>query len=188
MAEDFREENKDVEDGKEGAEKFNAGHSKSGSKKELMSRLEESEKKTSENYDKYLRAIADFENYKKRAAREHQDFMKYANETLIKDILPTLDGMERALGQASESGDFKAFVDGLMMIRDTFISVLGKHGTTKIEALGKDFDPNFHEALMQVDGEKEQHNKVAQEFETGYLLNGRLLRPSKVSISRHVDK
>jgi len=105
-----------------------------------------------------------------------------------RDILPTVDSMERALEQATESGDFEAFVNGLKLIRDTFISLLGKHGATKIDAVGKDFDPNFHEALMQVEGEKEQDNKVAEEFEKGYLLNGRLLRPSKVSISKHIDK
>ena len=111
--------------------------------------------------------------------------MKYANETLIRDILPTVDSMDRALGQVADATDLEAFVDGLRMIRDTFISVLGKHGATQIDAVGKIFDPNFHEALMQVEGSEGQDNTVAEEFETGYLLNGRLLRPSKVSIAKH---
>ena len=149
--------------------------------------LEEAEKKAVENYDRYLRTAAELENYKKRAAKDRQDFVKYANETLIRDILPTADSMERALEHASESEDFEAFVDGLGLIHDTLISVLGKHGAQKIDAVGKDFDPNFHEALMQVNGGKDQDNKVAEEFETGYLLNGRLLRPSKVSISKYID-
>ncbi|MDO9516190.1 MAG: nucleotide exchange factor GrpE [Syntrophales bacterium] len=187
MAEELGEDRKHTEETQGSVEKRDTAP-KPTSKKELIARLEEVEKEASENYNSYLRAAAEFENYKKRAARDRQDFIKYANENLLKDILPTLDSMERALGQATESGDFEAFVDGLRLIRDTVISVLGKHGATKIDAVGKDFDPNFHEALMQVEGEKEQDNKVAEEFETGYLLNGRLLRPSKVSISKHINK
>jgi len=96
--------------------------------------------------------------------------------------------MERALGQASNSEDFEAFVDGLAMIRDSFLATLGRHGVEKIDIIGKDFDPTFHEAMMQVEGKKKEDNKIVEEFEKGYLLNNRLLRPSKVSISKHVDK
>jgi molecular chaperone GrpE len=182
MAEDSSEDRRNTteEHGGRGSE-----HSKMPSKKELIARLEEAERKAAEDHDLYLRAAAELENYKKRVARDRQDFVKYANENLIRDILPTVDSMERALEHASESGDFQVFVDGLKMIRDTFLSVLGKHGATKIDAVGKKFDPNFHEALMQVEGGKEQDNTVAEEFETGYLLNGRLLRPAKVSIARY---
>ncbi|MCD6486463.1 MAG: nucleotide exchange factor GrpE [Syntrophobacterales bacterium] len=158
------------------------------SKKELLAKLEEAERSASENQDRYLRSCAELENYKKRAARDREDFIKYGNETLIKNILPTVDSMERALKHASDSEDFKAFVDGLALIRDNFISALGKHGVERIDAIGKDFDPNFHEALMTTEGKKKEDNKVIEEFEKGYMLNGRLLRPSKVSISKHVDK
>ncbi|MCK4534014.1 MAG: nucleotide exchange factor GrpE [Syntrophobacterales bacterium] len=168
--------------------KRSSSRTKPAPKKELLAKLEETEKSASENHDKYLRACAELENYKKRAARDREDFIKYGNETLIKDILPTVDSMERALEHASDSEDFKTFVDGLALIRDSFLAALGRHGVEKIDAIGKGFDPNFHEALMQVDGEKKEDNKVVEEFEKGYLLNGRLLRPSKVSISKHVDK
>jgi len=188
MAEELGEGRKHKEEAHGGGEKRDTARAKPASKKELIARLEEAERETSESYDRYLRTSAELENYKKRAARDRQDFVKYANETLIRDILPAVDGMERALEHASNSEDFEAFVDGLRLIRDNFISALGKHGVERIDATGKDFDPNFHEALMQVEGEKEQDNKVAEEFETGYLLNGRLLRPSKVSISKHIDK
>jgi len=186
MAEDLSEDRKHTEETQAGGEKRDTVRAKPTSKKELIARLKEVEREALENHDSYLRAVAELENYKKRAARDRQDFMKYANENLLRDILPAVDSMERALGQEAESGDFEAFVDGLKLIRDTLISVLGKHGATKIDAVGKDFDPNFHEALMQVEGKKGQDNKVAEEFETGYLLNGRLLRPSKVSISKHI--
>jgi len=186
MVEDLSEDREQMEEPQGGKKREDAP--RPASKKELIARLDEAEKEASENYERYLRAAAELENYKKRAARDRQDFMKYANENLLRDILPTVDSMERALEQATEPGDFEAFVDGLRLIRDTVISVLGKHGATKIDAVGKEFDPNFHEALMQVEGDKERDNTVAEEFETGYLLNGRLLRPSKVSISKHIDK
>ena len=188
MAEESTEDRRYTEEAQGSGEKRDTARAKPTSKKELIARLEEVERESSENHDRYLRAAAELENYKKRAARDRQDFIKYANENLIRDILPTVDSMERALEQAAESQGFEAFVGGLRLIRDTVISVLGKHGATKIDAVGNDFDPNFHEALMQVEGEKEQDNKVAEEFETGYLLNGRLLRPSKVSISKHINK
>ncbi|MBW2630614.1 MAG: nucleotide exchange factor GrpE [Deltaproteobacteria bacterium] len=168
--------------------KQSSSRAKPTTKKELLAKVEETEKRASENHDKYLRSCAELENYKKRAVRDREDFIKYGNETLIKDMLPTVDSMERALKHASDSEDFKAFVDGLGLIRDSFLAALGRHGVEEIGAIGKDFDPNFHEALMQVEGEKKEDNKVVEEFEKGYLLNGRLLRPSKVSISKHVDK
>ncbi len=171
-----------------GKAKQDAAHAKPVSKKELLLKLEEAEKESSENHDKYLRACAELENYKKRAARDREDFIKYGNETLIKDMLPTVDNMERALEHASDSEDLKVFVDGLALIRDSFLAALGRHGVEEIDAIGKDFDPNFHEAMMQVEGKKKEDNKVVEEFEKGYLLNGRLLRPSKVSISKNKNK
>ncbi|MBW2557985.1 MAG: nucleotide exchange factor GrpE [Deltaproteobacteria bacterium] len=181
MSEDRKETRHDEKSGV-------VAHVKSASKKELLAKLEESEKTASENHDKYLRACAELENYKKRAARDREDFIKYGNETLIKNMLPTVDNMERALEHSSDLEDLKAFVDGLALIRDGFLAALGRHGVEEIEAIGKDFDPNFHEAMMQVEGKKKEDNKVVEEFEKGYLLNGRLLRPSKVSISKNKNK
>jgi len=169
-------------------DKRNVSRAKPVSKKELLAKLEEAEKSASENHDNYLRSCAELENYKKRAARDREDFIKYGNETLIKDILPIIDSIERALKHASDSEDIKAFVDGLSLIRDNFISALAKHGVEEIDAEGRDFDPHFHEALMQVEGKKKEDKKIVEEFEKGYLLNGRLLRPSKVSISKYIDK
>ena len=162
--------------------------SKTPSKKELIAKIEDLEKKAFDNNDQYLRACAELENYKKRAARDREDFIKYGTESLIKDILPTADNMDRALKHADDSADFEAFVNGLSLIRDTFISALDKHGVEGIDTVGKEFDPNFHEAMMQVEGKKKENNKVVEEFEKGYLLNGRLLRPSKVSISKNINK
>ncbi len=147
------------------------------------------EKEAAENYDKFIRISAEFENYKKRSAKDRADFARYGNEQLIKDILPIMDSMEMALEHSSNSGDFDAFVEGLKLIHEKFYITLGKNGVEKIETADKDFDPNFHEAVLQVDtDEYDADNKIAEVFETGYLLNGRLLRPAKVSILRNIKE
>lgn len=152
--------------------------------RDLMKRVEEAEKKATENYDKYLRTVADLENYKKRAVKERLEAVKYANEPIIRDILPLLDGMDRALEQACNSDDFDAFRKGLKLLQDQLLCCLEKHGVARVEALGKDFDPHVHEAMMQVEGGEHEDNKVVNEFEKGYLLHGRLLKPAKVSVCK----
>jgi molecular chaperone GrpE len=151
---------------------------------ELMLKLQEAEKKAAENYDKYVRAIAELDNYKKRAIREKADTIRYGNENLLRDILPLVDNMDRALEHACNSDDFDAFKKGLKMLQEQFLCCLQKHGVELIDTAGKDFDPNVHEAMLQVEGDKHEESKVVNEFERGYLLNGRLLRPAKVSVCK----
>jgi molecular chaperone GrpE len=153
---------------------------------DLEKELEQMKREAADNYDKYLRAAAEMENYKKRAAREKADAINYGNETLIRDILPIVDSLERALDHSSNSKDFDSFVEGLNLIYDKLLGVLEKNGVEKLDAVGKDFDPNFHEAVLQVPSADLGDNKVVEKFENGYLLNGRLLRPVKVSVSKHV--
>ncbi|MBN2254131.1 MAG: nucleotide exchange factor GrpE [Deltaproteobacteria bacterium] len=153
---------------------------------DLEKDLEQMKKEAADNYDKYLRAAAEMENYKKRAVREKADAIKYGNETLIRDILPIVDSLERALDHSSNSKDFDSFVEGLNLIYGKLLGVLEKNGVEKIDAVGKDFDPHFHEAVLQVECADMDDNKVVEKFENGYLLNDRLLRPVKVSVSKHV--
>ncbi len=156
---------------------------------EVLKKLEEKEKESAAHYDRYLRAVADLENYKKRIARDHADLVKYGNEKLIRDLMPILDSLDRALKQTNDvSAEVQAFIDGLKLIEAQFVACLQKHGVEKIEARGKDFDPNFHQAVMMIESEDFEDNKVVEEFETGYLLNGRLLKPAKVSVSKRVIK
>jgi molecular chaperone GrpE len=155
---------------------------------DLLHRLEETEKKAAENYDKYVRALAELDNYKKRAVREKADAIKYGNENLLRDILPLMDNMDRALEHACNSDDFEAFKEGLRMLREQLLGCLQKHGVAQIEAVGKDFDPNVHEAVLQVESDKHEASQVVGEFERGYLLSGRLLRPAKVSVCRQPGK
>jgi molecular chaperone GrpE len=150
----------------------------------LMQQFHEKEKEAAENYDKYVRAVAELENYKKRAARDRADSLKFGQENLIKDILPLMDSLDRAMAHACKSNDFEAFKSGLQLLQNQLSSCLGRQGVEPIEAAGLDFDPNVHEAVLQVESPDHGHNKVVQEFEKGYMLNGRLLRPSRVSVCR----
>lgn len=150
----------------------------------LTAKLQEKEKEAAENYDKYVRAVAELENYRKRVARERADSLKYGQENLIRDILPLVDSLDRAMEHACNSNDFGAFKEGLQLIQNQLSGCLGKQGVASIEAVGRHFDPNVHEAVLQVESPEHGHNQVVQEFEKGYLLNGRLLRPSKVSVCR----
>ncbi len=151
---------------------------------DLKKKLEEAERKASENWDKYLRAVAEMENYKKRSAKERSDSAKFANENLLRDILPLVDSMDRALEHADTSADFEAFKKGLKLVQNQLLCCLEKYGVVKIEAVGKEFDPHVHEAMLQVEGQKHEDNKVVEEFEKGYLLHGRLLKPAKVSVCK----
>lgn len=162
-----------------------------GQAADLRTSLEAKEKEASENYDRYLRAMADLDNYRKRAARDKEDAIKYGNEKLIKDILPIMDSLDRALHQASEvsvRNNFEAFQQGLELIHSQILGCLERNGVAKIAAKGEEFDPERHQALMQVETPEMEGNRVVDEYESGYTLNGRLLRPSKVSVSKSVPK
>ena len=150
--------------------------------------LAEKEKEAAANYDKYVRAVAELDNYKKRAAKEKADIIKFGKEDVIKDILPFVDSLDRALEHAESAPDINSFKEGLKLIQDQLLCSLKKHGVERIECAGQEFDPNFHEAMMQVDSEHHEENKVINEYERGYLLNGRLLRPSRVSVCKKINK
>ncbi len=153
---------------------------------DLNKKLEEKEKEAAANYDKYLRAVAELDNYRKRAAREKADIIKYGKEDIIRDILPFVDSLDRALEH--DTGDVRAFKDGVALIQGQLLSCLKKHGVERIETSGLNFDPNFHEALMQMESDEHEDNKIVSEMERGYLLNGRLLRPSKVCVCKRTNK
>jgi len=150
--------------------------------------IQEKAKEAAENYDRYLRAVADLDNYKKRAVKEKADAIKYGNETLIRDLLPLVDNLDRALKHAETSCDFEAFKKGLAMLHTQLVCSLEKHGVEAIDCASKAFDPHYHEALMQVVSTDHESNQIVDELEKGYLLNGRLLRPSKVSVCKRPDE
>jgi len=153
-------------------------------KMSLKAELELKEKEVAENYNNYLRALADLENYKKRAIKEKSDLIKFGNENLLRDFLPILDSLDRALDTACNSNDFDSFREGLTLVRNQFLCCLEKYGVEPIPACGQDFDPNVHEAMLEVASDEHEESKVVDEYEKGYLLKGRLLRPSKVSVCK----
>jgi molecular chaperone GrpE len=133
-----------------------------------------------EEHERLLRAAADLENYRKRAAREREDVQRFGNERLLKDLLPVVDGLDRAL-QAAPQGD--ALADGIRMVRATLEQALAKHGVTAFSALGARFDPALHEALLQVPTADRPAGTVVLEHARGFKLHDRLVRPAMVGVA-----
>lgn len=150
--------------------------------------LESANQEAKENYNRLLRTLAEFENYKKRTSREQLEFQKYANEALIKDLLPVVDNIERAISSAdSESKDVSTFLEGVEMTLQGILKIFKKYHVTPIDAVGNPFDPSYHQAVMQSESSDHPANTVVQELQKGYLIYDRLLRPSMVAVSKSPD-
>jgi len=138
-----------------------------------------------EAHDKLLRMAADFENQKKRLQREKETAIKYAEENLIKEILPSLDNLERAMNLDRDSVDCAMnLLEGVELTQKGLLDTLGKFGLTALSSVGEPFDPNFHEALAMEASKEVPAQNVLQEFEKGYMLKERLLRAAKVVVSK----
>jgi molecular chaperone GrpE len=133
-----------------------------------------------------IRLQADFDNFRKRTLRERQEALSYGHELVVKDLLPVVDNLERAIEHASAStgADFEGMLQGVELVRRELLSVLAKHGVSTIEAEGEVFDPNLHEALAQMEDEKVPAGRVGRMLQKGYRLRDRLLRPARVMVSR----
>jgi molecular chaperone GrpE len=134
--------------------------------------------------DRLLRLQAEFENYKRRMAREKVEFVKFANEELLLEFLPILDNLERAVSAARAEAASTPLLEGIEMVVRLFRSTLEKFGVEPIEALGQPFDPGLHQAVAQVESRDGQENLVVEEIQRGYRLEGRVLRAAMVRISR----
>lgn len=150
---------------------------------EYLGLLEEV-KKNKDSFDKMLRNQADLENTRKRLEKEKQEFVKFANEGLIFDLLNVLDDLERTVDLAQSSKEDGAFLKGIEMILAHLYEMLKNHGVKPIEAEGKIFDPNFHEALMQVENKELPEHTIIEVLQKGYLIHGRILRTAKVKVSK----
>jgi molecular chaperone GrpE len=133
--------------------------------------------------ERLLRLAADFDNYKKRAEREKSDHTRFANERLLKDLLPVLDNLTRAIESARKSGEAPAITAGLDLVLQEFLRVIHKSGVEQINAVGAPFDPALHEAIQQVETDEFPPGSVATELVRGYLLSGRVLRPALVTVA-----
>lgn len=134
---------------------------------------------------KYYYIAAEMDNYRKRMEREKENLVKYGNERVLRDLLEVVDNFERTINmlKGDEDQKVKNLVVGLDMIEKQFLDTMGKHGLTPIHAIGKEFDPNFHEAVAQEYAEGKKPHEVIKEFQKGYTLNGRVVRASKVVVS-----
>mgnify|MGYP000927227488 CR=1 FL=1 len=151
----------------------------------LEEQLEEAKEAIAALKEENLRDRADLENWRRRMIRDKEDSIRFANERLISDLLGPLDDFERALEAAEETKDFSKIHDGVILVSDQIYSTLQKNwGLERIEAVGKEFDPNEHEAYQVVEDENLEHETVLEEYATGYKLHGRVLRPSKVKVGR----
>ena len=151
---------------------------------DLTVKLETVEKEARESYDRMLRVSAEFDNYKKRTAREMQDIVKYANEKLIKELLGVVDNLERAIDSVEpDTHQEDPLLQGVHLTLAEMLKMLERHHVQPVEALGQPFDPTFHQAMMQEVVDDQPPNTVVRQLQKGYLLHNRLLRPALVAVS-----
>jgi molecular chaperone GrpE len=134
--------------------------------------------------ERVLRERADAENVKKRAAREQSEAVRYGTERLVRDLLPIVDNLERAVQAAEGGGDGKPLVEGVSLVLKGLLDVLSRHGVTRVDAQGSRFDPAHHEAVAHVESPEHDANAVIEEHQPGYRLHDRLLRPALVTVSK----
>lgn len=134
-------------------------------------------------YDHYLRALADMENMRKRTTRERDEYVKYAALPIIKKVLPIIDDLERALTMSAQHQDYASLHKGVEMILKSLAEMIKTEGVEAIEAKGKPFDPEYHEPLILEESTDHPSNTVVEELQKGYILHGRVLRPSLVKVS-----
>jgi len=152
---------------------------------QLEEQLATKEQEARDNWDKLLRERADLENYRKRASREKEELLNYGIKSLVEEVLPVVDNLERALDHANEEG-LPALIEGVKMTHTLLLSALKKFGVCVVDGgCGTLFDSAFHQAMAQVETSEQQGNTIVQEFQKGYLLKERLLRPAMVSVAKN---
>jgi molecular chaperone GrpE len=154
---------------------------------ELQKQLLEKTREAEESYARLIRLAADMENLKKRQDKERSDLLLYANENLIKELLPVVDNLERALEHGRQAEAPEAMLEGIDLVYQGFLKALARFGVTPLESVGQQFDPAFHDAVMQEETTEFPDCKVIKELQKGYLLNQRLLRPAMVVVARNTQ-
>ena len=153
-----------------------------------LSDVETLRRQLDEKQDRLLRALAEADNVRRRAQRDREEYLKYANESLLRDLIPVLDNLDRALEAARQRGDAASVVEGVELVQREFRRVLERHGVTRYSALGEPFDPTRHEAVARVITKDAAPNTVVSEQVPGYLLHGRLLRAALVAVATAPDE
>ncbi|MBI5972621.1 nucleotide exchange factor GrpE [Staphylococcus caledonicus] len=140
--------------------------------------------KANENEEKYLRLYAEFENYKRRIQKENETNKKYQSQRVLTDILPTIDNIERALQIEGSDESFKSLQKGVQMVHESLLRALQENGLEEIKSEGQEFDPNYHQAVVQDDNPDFKSGEITQELQKGYKLKDRVLRPSMVKVNQ----
>jgi molecular chaperone GrpE len=182
-AESAEAEAADAEEAKAETEEAGEGAEKSESEESKAEDAAEAEKKAVEQEsESYMRLMAEFQNFKRRAAREKSDIHAYANEKIIGELLPVLDNFERAL--STKSDDVEGYAKGMELIFTQLKTALEHAGLAEIPAMGEEFDPNVHNAVMTEDVEDIEDNHISKVLQKGYKLNDKVIRPSMVAVVR----
>ena len=147
-------------------------------------KLEAAERQAQENHERFLRAAAELDNFRKRKEREVSDLRKYANQTLLRELLGVVDNLERALTASQENGEPEGLMEGVNMTLKELLKIFDQFNVKPIESLQQPFDPNLHEAVMQEPSDAFPANTVLKELQRGYMLRDRLLRPAMVVVSK----
>jgi molecular chaperone GrpE len=155
--------------------------------KEHYESLKGKEKKLQDALDKMLRMQADFENVKKRFERDKFEFIRFSNSQIIGELIPFVDDFQRAFEAADTTKDFEVLHKGVEMILKHLLEFLKQKGVSEIEAIGKPFDPAYHEAVLQIESDEHPENTVIEELQKGYLLNNKVLRTAKVKVTKGKD-
>lgn len=151
----------------------------------LQNELEAAKQEASKNLDLYLRERAELENARKRHVRDREDAIRFANDRLLKEMIPVLDNLERAIEHAEQNdNNNEGLLEGVKMTINQFSKALDSFGVKPINAVGEIFDPNLHQAMGHVESKEQEPNTVINEFQKGYLLHERLLRPSLVMVAK----
>ena len=151
--------------------------------KKLQERIEALEKENSELFEKLQRISADYANYQKRAPKQIADSVAYKTEAILKSFLPALDNLEHTLAAEQNADNMEAFVKGVRIVYEQLLTIMKSHGVEQIDALGQNFNPAMHEAMMQKTEAEQEDGVVLEEFQKGYRLNERIIRPAKVVVN-----
>ncbi|WP_027415802.1 nucleotide exchange factor GrpE [Aneurinibacillus terranovensis] len=155
----------------------------SAREQELLAKIEQLTQEKEENYNKYLRAQADLQNFRARTNKEKEQLLTYSSQRVIEALLPVIDNFDRALSASKEATDMDTLVQGVEMVFRQLQQVLDQEGVTTLPGVGEPFDPNLHQAVMQEESSEYEPGIIIEEFQKGYKLKERVIRPSMVKVS-----
>ena len=171
-----------------GVHKENDAPSVKMTKTELLKKIEELQKLEKKNHDLYIRSQADIDNVKKRFQKEKGELVKYSNELLIKQLLPVIDSLKKAVDHSQNEKSTDALREGVELTLKGLTDTLEKAGLEKVKAIGEPFDPNFHEAISEQEDNTKESGIILKELQNGYILNQRLIRPAMVIVNKNKNK